>query len=866
MDSLDLSGTLLNERSSVRTTVELDVGEIPDIECMYNCPGIKPISRNSFLIYDNFPQPQDGESEIENFRRICRDRAKIQTISEKFNSFEIETTKSFLTSLTTTMELKNRHQNVFEKQITFFSKLLAEKESTLKQLRVQELMIKKKFEKASIKFKSEKSILKAENLSLKSKNEKLQAHLRDLMNQIKTLEQLQEKSKIHRYQLLHEKYSDEKLIEELTKQYNHKPTPEYDELINELIQHINHLFFMNKYLHEENEELKKELEKEKQTTDDILEGYGELLEEIDNLNEEMQKMKTLLKVKNMHIALLKKKYKAQQKCVKLILRNKKINKHPVNQEIQEAEDEEIIPPFTYTHSFLNNLVQNDAVYLSKRKFTQETIDLCYLLYIYSPGAYKILRSILPLPSQQTITDHYKEVYNRKSQNLLNENQLRLLLNHIKESYEPAIPIDETIVASVGFDAASADPKNTKTGGIFAYQLQPLDQNAKVYPVHLSLSPNGRAKQEHLDKATNIARVGKETNFFIRYLTTDGDPKTNEPHEKFDEYLQDLQHLPFNDIIKEVDKYGDLIPLSDWLHVLKNLRSRLLHQNVTVADCIHAIQFEQTCKELNIDPLIYKDGSITAMRDDVALKLFSLENIKILLQNQKWAELCFVFPFLLVTNVIQSGTLSIPARLELLEIAYKMIKIMAEQTKALPASPRKFTKDASFLTNIQMIRIQNTIIGLAHALTFYPKNISMSRLGTHLIEFLFASMRRMSHNNNDSDVLVRAIIKSQIAKDIMNKYKITQQIKGRVNFAGGYYEEGEWVVDLPETCKKDIIISSFLEILKKKADEARDIHSILDLITFLDDYSTVPEIKTQNILSGTQIGARNIAYSKGQNDD
>ena len=73
MDSLDLSGTLLNERSSVRTTVELDVGEIPDIECMYNCPGIKPISRNSFLIYDNFPQPQDGESEIENFRRIFSD-------------------------------------------------------------------------------------------------------------------------------------------------------------------------------------------------------------------------------------------------------------------------------------------------------------------------------------------------------------------------------------------------------------------------------------------------------------------------------------------------------------------------------------------------------------------------------------------------------------------------------------------------------------------------------------------------------------------------------------------------------------------------------------------------------------------------
>ena len=91
-----------------------------------------------------------------------------------------------------------------------------------------------------------------------------------------------------------------------------------------------------------------------------------------------------------------------------------------------------------------------------------------------------------------------------------------------------------------------------------------------------------------------------------------------------------------------------------------------------------------------------------------------------------------------------------------------------------------------------MRIKNTILAIAHALKYYPENIHVNRLGTHLIEFMFGRMRKMSHFNDSINVLERSIIKEELAKEICARYGINNIIRGRcyANASGAPYTK-DW---------------------------------------------------------------------------
>ena len=199
---------------------------------------------------------------------------------------------------------------------------------------------------------------------------------------------------------------------------------------------------------------------------------------------------------------------------------------------------------------------------------------------------------------------------------------------------------------------------------------------------------------------------------------------------------------------------------------------------------------------------------------------------------------------------------------MLELAYNMLKTITPYSSHITTMPRE-GKIASFLTNMQYIRATNTILGIAHALTYYGKNISLDRLGTHLIEFLFGRMRRMSHDNNDSESLTRSLVKAKIADDLQEEYDLKSKPKGRVNFGGTKYDPEEWIVTLPELIVHGLI-KDLNKIMKKDLGQIfqkSQIDSFYQLSEFFIAKSPNPPINLGSMLSGSQPYARNVLYNQ-----
>lgn len=55
-----------------------------------------------------------------------------------------------------------------------------------------------------------------------------------------------------------------------------------------------------------------------------------------------------------------------------------------------------------------------------------------------------------------------------------------------------------------------------------------------------------------------------------FVSTDGENGINQIHWSFGSYIESLQTDDFDDILTELQYYDHLFPVSDWLHLIKDL--------------------------------------------------------------------------------------------------------------------------------------------------------------------------------------------------------------------------------------------------------------------------------------------------------
>lgn len=585
-----------------------------------------------------------------------------------------------------------------------------------------------------------------------------------------------------------------------------------------------------------------------------------LLQQNKTLQNENQKLKKQNKIQALQNAAYCSKYKKLKRKLDLTIQNKALNSKSIITNLKEMEDEETVMTTEDSNLFLEELVKNNPLPKQARRFSQRTYELCFVMHSYSPACYNVLRSLIPLPSEEAIRLKFHDIIKSKTHQLLNQNQIKMLYYQIRDSYD--IDENEEITASIGIDAASTDPKKNSTNSICLFHLQPINQNYNATPIHITPLANNKMTNEIIKTADKIRDIGKDINIKIVFICTDGDTATNQLHQEFESFLLQADSQTFIDLIDYMQTYNKLIPVTDWLHLLKNLRSRLIHQIIKISKNSELIDFSKICINLNLNQELYAQGSNYAMRDDVALMIFSTLNIQNMVREKQWSFIVFLLPFVLTTNVIQSESLSIKARLNLLELSFSLLHLIENESQMFPKSPKKKEKPASYLTTPQFIRTKNTILGLGYALKYFSKNIKISSLGTHLIELTFGNMRRTSYQNDSSEAMINGLVKSELSKDILKKYNIKRKIRGRINFGGSQYNEEEWKNDIPDTISLQRIFEEVKYILSVNDSDMIDNNVIItkELINFLNVRSPSPKIKIRGDLTGTKITMRNIIYN------
>ena len=262
-------------------------------------------------------------------------------------------------------------------------------------------------------------------------------------------------------------------------------------------------------------------------------------------------------------------------------------------------------------------------------------------------------------------------------------------------------------------------------------------------------------------------------------------------------------------------------------------------------------------------------------------IFSPSFLAKLFDLHKWHAIPFFFPIVMVTTAIESSSFDVATRILFLNTAYLMIKLLENQSKNIyKSSSRSKDNFSRYLSNNQSMRIKHTILALAHSLKYYSQNIKMNRLGTHLIEFMFGNMRRLSYNNDSAEVLQRAILKSQIAKEICAKWGINTHIHGRIDFGGSRNDEN-WnyhlriniftlLIDLPNEML-DMLTKKLPDVeviplgkggrlkFRKRVNYKKEFY-ITDFIITQMEALAIQNDRLHGPISGQKIYMRNVIYS------
>lgn len=74
-----------------------------------------------------------------------------------------------------------------------------------------------------------------------------------------------------------------------------------------------------------------------------------------------------------------------------------------------------------TSSLILEIVQNSKINMHCRSYSQALKNICFMLYINSNIAYKLLRKLIPLPNSDNLRKEYMITLKSTGDNLLNKN-------------------------------------------------------------------------------------------------------------------------------------------------------------------------------------------------------------------------------------------------------------------------------------------------------------------------------------------------------------------------------------------------------------------------------------------------------------
>jgi hypothetical protein len=179
-----------------------------------------------------------------------------------------------------------------------------------------------------------------------------------------------------------------------------------------------------------------------------------------------------------------------------------------------------------------------------------------------------------------------------------------------------------------------------------------------------------------------------------------------------------------------------------------------------------------------------------MREEYALKFFSLPNCAKCIDTDHMMELMYLLPWTLQEEVVRSPDLSRQERLDKAILSFKLLHqyyLLSHFPRAQYVtqrfSARAGTKAVTFAEDSDWPRILNTALVLIQFVRDADEHWSFARLGTHCLENFFGFVRRVSLGDDRFTPTVRIITKSTLVYQVMHELGLEIKHSGRDNVGG-----------------------------------------------------------------------------------
>ena len=410
----------------------------------------------------------------------------------------------------------------------------------------------------------------------------------------------------------------------------------------------------------------------------------------------------------------------------------------------------------------NNVVKKP----NGRRWSIGILIFSALIYFYSPTAYEIFRSQVPLPAPSTIYKHKNSGILDNSEYLLEVSKLPEILKvYEEENKEDNNSTKKITKAIISVDAVSVTPSNkilkdgTITGllhnynisedelpfiknsyqkfeelllnysknivkAAFVFQLQPINHSIPCLLIHVIPANSGKANPSIVSRLYELKKIIEENSFYsIIGFAADGD--------------NSYRHFLNSQVYSE-DKLDSILFFSDYLHLLKRGRYWFLKNLKQYS--LETNKFKnEFCIQYNLPSIIMSDERITKMHDSLPLRLFDFSVLLKLVNNNQNQIFSYFFPWTLFMISINADQISFNFRSKLLKLSLAYFKKF----------PRYF--NTNLLTDVK-----GTIISLLKLFQLENETFSINRLSSNPLEHSFGILRMKARNHDSINKFINDI--------------------------------------------------------------------------------------------------------------
>ena len=462
------------------------------------------------------------------------------------------------------------------------------------------------------------------------------------------------------------------------------------------------------------------------------------------------------------------------------------------------------------------------------RYTENIWKTSMCFYLTSPKCYRILRQFLTLPSVSSLYRQYDDnltatkgritdissVGETISQICAEINSLRQSNQQFKTEFTLAIDAFsfQTFVgsplsslkqiqskAAQNTEPQSANSSDATTvdmsrfGYGFLMLLIPHDYRVHTRLIHVALAETGAYTQE-IDKKVQLIldRAAKE-GLRVWFRATDGDPGVSSSHNMFYQKHIHNRTADYSQLITSVWQFlcadaQAFVPISDPLHIFKNVRARFLAHPISLLPGSIPTNVEAVRVLLGIGNALSDTSQIGKMRDKYVLRLFTLQNVSILLRAKEYTSAFLLLPFAAWITVIFNNQIDQSLRLFLCQVSFQLIVLFVDSFQGLRQTGviQKCASDepcvVTFSEKHYAKRMLNTLCAFGVVIGFGSDSLRMDSIGTHLVENAIGLARSTSTDPRWSRIL-STYAHSEIRKELASDLDLLLYVSGRINDGG-----------------------------------------------------------------------------------